>query len=159
MLHALNDIRVLMSDCFTKEYILESLKQDKKIQTKDTLGTDQIRAFLGSLMHLIVSSACQEKLLSQYETAKSLSSIMTLKQTLSQVAQIVLNQFVAREAKELIGRASETHRILQEMLLDIIVVQLEQRCYSSCEQDSTSVMPSSSMNEIIQLLRMLSEMI
>ena len=75
----MNDIKVLMSNVFTKEYILESLKQDKKIQTKDTLGTDQIRAFLGALIHLVVSNTSQEKLLIQHESSKSTSSILMLK--------------------------------------------------------------------------------
>ena len=31
MIHALNDIKILLNNNFTKEYILESLRQDKKI--------------------------------------------------------------------------------------------------------------------------------
>ena len=152
----MNDIRVLLNNVFTKEYILESLQQDKKIQTKDTLGTDQIRAFLGALIHLIVSNACPEHLLAQYESSKSISSILALKQSLAEVAKIVLNQFM-RDGKEMVAQAqSETQRILQEMLLDIIVAQLEQRCYlveqSEQRQDSRMV-------ECIEMLKMLSEMI
>ena len=94
MMHAMNDIRVLLNNVFTKEYILESLQQDKKIQTKDTLGTDQIRAFLAALVHLIVSSASPEQLLAQYESSKAINSILSLKQSLAEVAKIVLDQFM-----------------------------------------------------------------
>ena len=91
MMHAMNDIRVLLNNVFTKEYILESLQQDKKIQTKDTLGTDQIRAFLAALVHLIVSGASPEQLLAQYENSKAINSILSLKQSLAEVAKIVLD--------------------------------------------------------------------
>ena len=60
MIHAMSDIKILLNNAFTKEYILESLQQDKKIQTKDTLGIDQIKAFLSALIYLIVSNASPE---------------------------------------------------------------------------------------------------
>ena len=154
MMHAMNDIRVLLNNVFTKEYILESLQQDKKIQTKDTLGTDQIRAFLAALVHLIVSSASPEQLLAQYESSKAINSILSLKQSLAEVAKIVLDQFMM-EGKDMNVRQSETQRILQEMLLDIVVAQLEQRSYNELKEQKID----SRMVENIELLKMLSAMI
>ena len=95
-------------------------QQDKKIQTKDTLGTDQIKAFLGALIHLVVSNSSPEALIAHYENSKQINSILSLKQHLCDIAKIVLDQFLI-DKKEIIVHQSETQRILQEMLLDIIV--------------------------------------
>lgn len=40
LLLTLNDIRVLLSNSYTKEYVLESLRADKHISTKNSLGVD-----------------------------------------------------------------------------------------------------------------------
>jgi len=56
LLHQLNDIRVLLSDVYTREYVLESLRQDHLISTKDKLGGDQIANFLKATVHILVNS-------------------------------------------------------------------------------------------------------
>lgn len=38
----LNDIRVLMNNIYTREHVLESLRQDNQLSTKDSLGVDKI---------------------------------------------------------------------------------------------------------------------
>jgi len=38
----LNDIRVLMNNIYTREHVLESLRQDSQLSTKDSLGVDKI---------------------------------------------------------------------------------------------------------------------
>lgn len=40
LLLTLNDIRVMLSNIYTKEYVLESLRVDKKISARNTLGVD-----------------------------------------------------------------------------------------------------------------------
>lgn len=55
------------------------------------------------------------------------------------------------DGKEIIGRQTETHRMLQEMLLDIIVEQLEHRSYTATSSEGKIV-------EMVELLKMLSEM-
>ena len=99
-------------------------------------------------MHYIVSNMSSERILSQYKHSKYLPSIMTLKKSLAQVSQIVLNQFV-KDNKEMMVRQSETQRILHEILLDIIVEQLEIRCY---DDQKSARYP---MEENITLLQML----
>lgn len=42
LLLTLNDIRIMLSNIYTKEYVLESLRVDKKISSRNTLGVDQI---------------------------------------------------------------------------------------------------------------------
>jgi len=38
----LNDIRVLMNNIYTREHVLESLRQDSTLSTHDSLGIDKI---------------------------------------------------------------------------------------------------------------------
>ena len=40
LLLTLNDIRVMLANIYTKEYVLESLRVDKQISSKNTLGVD-----------------------------------------------------------------------------------------------------------------------
>ena len=40
LLLTLNDIRILLSNVYTKEYVLESLRADKLITVKNSLGVD-----------------------------------------------------------------------------------------------------------------------
>ena len=56
LVHTMNDIRVLLSSVYTREYVLESLRQDQKISTKDSLGADQIKAFLQAVVQMLVKS-------------------------------------------------------------------------------------------------------
>ena len=128
VIHALSDIKILLTNVFSREYIFESLQQDKKIQTKDTLGADLIREFLKSIIHLIVSNTSPEAMNSIFDGSKSLPSILTFKKNLKKVGSIVLRQFMA-DKKDQLSKQSESQRILREMLLDLIVEQLEKRCY------------------------------
>jgi hypothetical protein len=52
----MNDIRVLLNNVYTKEYVLESLRQDKKITSQNNLGIDQIKAFLKAVVKILVSA-------------------------------------------------------------------------------------------------------
>ena len=63
-----------------------------------------------------------------FEGSKSLPSILTFKKNLKKVGSIVLRQFMA-DKKDQLSKQSESLRILREMLLDLIVEQLEKRCY------------------------------
>jgi len=56
MLLVLNDIRVLLSNIYTKEYVLESLRADKHISTRNTLGIDQIKVFLKAVVSILVKT-------------------------------------------------------------------------------------------------------
>jgi hypothetical protein len=40
LLLTLNDIRILLTNVYTKEYVLESLRADKLITVKNSLGAD-----------------------------------------------------------------------------------------------------------------------
>jgi hypothetical protein len=46
----LNDIRVLMNNIYTREHVLESLRQDSTLSTHDSLGVDKIQAFLKAVV-------------------------------------------------------------------------------------------------------------
>ena len=52
----MNDIRVLLNSVYTREYVLESLRQDQKISTTDSLGADQIKAFLKAVVQMLIKS-------------------------------------------------------------------------------------------------------
>ena len=54
LLLTLNDIRVLLSNSYTKEYVLESLRVDKHISTKNSLGVNQIKLFLKAVVSIFV---------------------------------------------------------------------------------------------------------
>lgn len=56
LLLTLNDIRVLLSNIYTKEYVLESLRADKHISTRNTLGVDQIKMFLRAVVSILVKA-------------------------------------------------------------------------------------------------------
>jgi len=43
-----------MSNIYTKEYVLESLRADKHISTRNTLGIEQIKLFLRAVVNILV---------------------------------------------------------------------------------------------------------
>lgn len=46
----------MLSNIYTKEYVLESLRNDKKISARNTLGVDQIQIFLKAVVNILVKS-------------------------------------------------------------------------------------------------------
>ena len=121
----MNDIRVLLNSVYTREYVLESLRQDQQISTKDSLGADQIKAFLQAVVQMLVTSHSS---LPQAGAKPASPAVLKLRQQIANLAKLVLNQFIAQD--KVLIRQTETQRILQEMLLDIVVQQLEDKCYT-----------------------------
>jgi hypothetical protein len=91
MLLTLNDIRVLLSNIYTKEYVLESLRADKHISTRNSLGVDQIKIFLKAVVSILV---------------KSQNSMLNL--PITQASKLVLRLFT-RQSETI---KTETQRIL-----------------------------------------------
>jgi hypothetical protein len=105
ILLTLNDIRVLMSNSYTREYVLESLRVDKHISTRNTLGVDQIKTFLKASVQILVRT--------HFHQSPAFLQI-------AREAKLVLRLFTTSTLIK-----TETQRILQEMLLDTVVSQLE----------------------------------
>jgi hypothetical protein len=45
-----------MNNIYTREHVLESLRQDNKISTQDSLGIDKIQAFLKAVVQFLMIS-------------------------------------------------------------------------------------------------------
>lgn len=121
MLHALNDIRVLLNSIFAREYIFECLRQDKKLQTgsssdPNAIGIDLIKGFLAAVVTILIESnspsgvSILTSIQSRTQVSTSYFTILKLSQQVSQAARLVLNQFI--ETDSLQTRQTETQRIM-----------------------------------------------
>ena len=89
------------------------------------MGADQIKAFLQAVVQMLVTSHSS---LPQAGAKPASPAVLKLRQQIANLAKLVLNQFIAQD--KVLIRQTETQRILQEMLLDIVVQQLEDKCYT-----------------------------
>ena len=54
MIQALNDMRVLLSDNFSKNYFLNSVKSDQSAESNFSLSIDKMAIFFRVLIHNLV---------------------------------------------------------------------------------------------------------
>eukprot|EP00347_Sterkiella_histriomuscorum_P020695 403336831 len=186
LLQNLNDIRILLNNVYTKEYILESIRQTystqklhevkaKKSKSIEELNYDAIYDFLKSVIQLML-------FISSFTLFNkvSLQSLTRLQFSVSNCCKLILSQFMTDKS---MMRAQETQKIIQEMLLDIIVEQLEHQCgikqqnsteaseikseeskeqqtqQQNLQKASKRMNRSQLSDEIVQLLKLLSEVI
>lgn len=128
LIQLLNDIRVVLSDFYTREYLLEQLRQQGKSILKSSavsnaaqFSFEHIKAFLTAIIELLLqfnSGSSSSLKSSNFPTTK-------LQFAISNCCKLILNQFMTDKS---MMRSSETHRLLQESLLDIVVKRLEIIC-------------------------------
>jgi len=121
ILHGLNDVRVLLSNDYTRQYLLESLNQEQKSLSveEQKSGIDTIKLFLKSVVTILLR--CQGTL----GMSRSSNISAKLSFTIIHAAKLILFKFLGERS---ICRQSETQRLLQEMLLDLVVDELEKHC-------------------------------
>jgi hypothetical protein len=97
----LNDIRVLMNNIYTREHVLESLRQDNKISTQDSLGIDKIQAFLKAVVQFLMISTHLGSNNKQFQIR-----ISKVKSNIQHVTRLVLNLFICQD--KIMIRQTET---------------------------------------------------
>lgn len=120
----------------------------KSIDEDKLLTFDIVKDFLRSIVELMLqfNTGC-----SQFIGKQSQYSSTKMQFAIAQSCKLILNLFMTDKS---MMRSAETHRLLQESLLDIVVDKLEKLCglkkdeTESKEHQPSSRLPGYELNEI-----------
>ena len=153
VLHSVNDLRVMLGDPTTQVCVLDTLRAEllQKMQEEEKEPFDILKHFLISLIEIVLQCHSGSLLSDIIPGAKNLCN------TAFKVAKILLAN-ILQDKQQLME--PETAITMQEMMVEILLKHLERACGIKVGENDEPVINKADANidEIVQLLRLLQEM-